>query len=163
MKNYNKSDYAHNKYSENIVYKFADGTVEITVNQFLEQNPNKTKEDFLKFKKISDELYYQELLKENRETRKNIPFSDETDLIQDDNNLQELLCEKETIENLLLAVRVLFKNSYLTEIQKRRFILYYFQGLSTRQIAELENATQHAIMQSISSAKNKLINIFNLF
>lgn len=35
MKNYKDSDYALNKYSENIVYKFADGVKEITLEDYI--------------------------------------------------------------------------------------------------------------------------------
>ena len=46
MKNYKDSDYALNKYSEGIVYKFADRIVEITLSAYLTENPDKTAEDF---------------------------------------------------------------------------------------------------------------------
>jgi len=31
LKNYRESDYALNKYSQGIIYKFADGVVEVTL------------------------------------------------------------------------------------------------------------------------------------
>ena len=46
LKNYTDSDYAINKYSEGIVYKFADGIVEVTLADYLRDNPGKTEEDF---------------------------------------------------------------------------------------------------------------------
>ncbi len=42
MKNYRKSDYALNKFSEGIVYQFSDGTVEISLADYLRDNPGKT-------------------------------------------------------------------------------------------------------------------------
>lgn len=45
MKNYKNNDYAANKYSPNIVYRFGNGTVEITLEKFLADNPNMTPED----------------------------------------------------------------------------------------------------------------------
>lgn len=39
MKNYKDSDYALNKFSEGIVYRFADRIVEITLEDYLAENP----------------------------------------------------------------------------------------------------------------------------
>lgn len=58
MKNYNKSGYALNKVSQNIVYRFADGIVEVTLADYLRENPNKTEEDFKELKAMSDEMYH---------------------------------------------------------------------------------------------------------
>ena len=43
-----------------------------------------------------------------------------------------------------------------TEIQKRRFIQHFFQGLSTRQIANLEGVHQRAVWDSLMWAEKKL-------
>lgn len=61
MKNFDKSDYALNKFSEGIVYKFSDGIREITKEQYLRENPDKTEEDFLRLKAISDEIFLEEI------------------------------------------------------------------------------------------------------
>ena len=50
MRNFDKSDYALNKFSEGIVYKFSNEIREITKEQYLRENPNKTEGDFLKLK-----------------------------------------------------------------------------------------------------------------
>ena len=42
VKNYRKSDYALNKFSEGIVYQFSDGTLEISMEDYLQDNPDKT-------------------------------------------------------------------------------------------------------------------------
>ena len=52
MKNFDKSDYALNKFSEGIVYKFSDEIRVITKEQYLRENPDKTEEDFLRLKAI---------------------------------------------------------------------------------------------------------------
>ena len=46
MKNYKDSDYALNKFSEGIVYRFADRIVEIAQEDYLAENPGKTAQDF---------------------------------------------------------------------------------------------------------------------
>ena len=47
----------------------------------------------------------------------------------------------------------------LPEVQKRRVILYYFEGLTYKQIAVIENCKYQAVEKSISSALKKLKNI----
>jgi hypothetical protein len=47
MYKYQKSAYAVNKFSENIVYLFADGTsFEVSFEKIIAENPTKTFEDF---------------------------------------------------------------------------------------------------------------------
>ena len=62
MKNYKDSDYALNKFSEGIVYKFADRIVEITLEDYLAENPGRTAQDFLELKALSDEIYHQQVI-----------------------------------------------------------------------------------------------------
>ena len=60
MKNYKDSDYARNKFSDGIVYRFADRIVEITLKDYLAENPDKTVEDFMELKALTEaglELY----------------------------------------------------------------------------------------------------------
>ncbi len=72
MWNYRKNDYAANKYSPNIVYRFNDEIIEISLEDYLEENPDRTEQDFLKLKALSDEIYYEQDRAENTQTRKNI-------------------------------------------------------------------------------------------
>lgn len=57
MRNFQESDYAINKLSPNIVYRFADGKVEITLEDYLKSNPQKNEQDFAELKALSDEIY----------------------------------------------------------------------------------------------------------
>ena len=50
--------------------------------------------------------------------------------------------------------------SELPEIQKRRLILYYFQGLTYEQIAEMEGCTKRAVKFSVDIAVEKLKKFF---
>lgn len=61
MKNYRDSDYAVNKYASGIVYRFADTTVEVTLEDYLRENPDKTEADFAKLKALSDEMYLEQV------------------------------------------------------------------------------------------------------
>ena len=53
--------------------------------------------------------------------------------------------------------------SELPEIQKRRMILYYFQGLTYEQIAEMEGCTKRAVKFSVDIAVEKLKKFFKNF
>ena len=58
MDDYKKTDYALNKNSPHIVYKFGDEIIEVTLEDYIKQNPDKTPEDFTELKAISDENYH---------------------------------------------------------------------------------------------------------
>ena len=45
-KNYNRSEYALNKFSDSIVYSGSDGAYELTKEAFLASDPTLTEEDF---------------------------------------------------------------------------------------------------------------------
>ena len=51
----------------------------------------------------------------------------------------------------------------LPEIQKRRLILYYFQGLTYEQIAGMEGCTKRAVKFSVDIAVEKLKKFFKNF
>lgn len=46
----------------------------------------------------------------------------------------------------------------LPEVQRRRLILYYFEGLTYQQIAELESCKRQAVCESVAAALKKLKN-----
>ena len=52
--------------------------------------------------------------------------------------------------------------SELPEIQKRRLILYYFQGLTYEQIAGMEGCTFQAVAKSVAAAEKRLKKIFGI-
>ena len=76
MKNYRKSDYALNKFSEGIVYQFSDGIVEISMADYLRDNPGKTKKDFLELKAISDDIYLEQVRLETAQGNKLFSLAD---------------------------------------------------------------------------------------
>lgn len=57
MKNYQNSDFAVNKFSRGIVYRFANETVEVSLDDFLKEHPEKNIADFEEIKRISDEIF----------------------------------------------------------------------------------------------------------
>ena len=67
----------------------------------------------------------------------------------------ELIQKDEERKALKAAIRLL-ESGWLTTVQKRRFYLHFFQGLSTRQIAKLEGVHQRAVWDSLMWAEKKL-------
>ncbi|HZK71558.1 MAG TPA: RNA polymerase subunit sigma-24, partial [Clostridia bacterium] len=81
MKNYTDSNYAINKFSKGIVYRFTNKIIEITLERYLAVNPEKTEIDFLMLKALSNEIYHNQDKSENSQTKKNTSYSllEETD------------------------------------------------------------------------------------
>ncbi|MDD3229522.1 MAG: RNA polymerase subunit sigma-24 [Oscillospiraceae bacterium] len=162
MKNYKDSDYALNKFSEGIVYKFADRIVEITLEDYLAENPGKTAEDFLELKALSDEIYHQQVIHENRTSRLDVSIYGlaETEALATP-PLDTELIHKSDGKKAMTAAKKLLDSGELTEIQRRRFIQHFFQGLSTRQIARLESVRQQSVWDSLYWASKKLKKFFD--
>ncbi|MDE7247444.1 MAG: sigma-70 region 4 domain-containing protein [Lachnospiraceae bacterium] len=162
MKNYKESDYALNKYSQGIVYKFVDGALEVTLKDYLRDNPDKTAEDFAELKALSDEIYHEQVVLEHRTCRKNISIDlvPEAELAIEPEFNGEQMEQQEENERALRAIYKLLHSGMLTEVQRRRFLLHYFQGLSIRQIAEMERVHQRAVWDSLMWAGKKLKKIF---
>lgn len=163
MKNVNKSDYAFNKYSKGIVYKSVEGDFELTLEQFLKENPNKTEEDFAYWKVISDQLYKQEDVLTNAVTRKNISINDieETQLVSVESAEYEFLrsIDADTIikkEIMSLDFILEIAKQELPEIQLRRFISRHIEGKTEDVIAAEEGVNQSSISRSLSGAENKI-------
>jgi len=161
LKNYKDSDYALNKFSEGIVYKFADGIIEVTLADYLKDNPGKTEDDFIMLKALSDEIYHEQVVHEQRTSRLNISMNglEESELLAAP-AIDTGLIHKIEEEKALKAARRLLHSGKLTEVQRRRFLLHFFQGLSTRQIAEREGVHQRAVWDSLQWAGKKLKKLY---
>ena len=130
MKNYKDSDYALNKFSEGIVYRFADRIVEITLEDYLAENPDKTAQDFLELKALSDEIYHQQVTHENRTSRLDVSINglEETEQLAAP-PLDLNLIHKNDTQKAKEAARQLLDSGKLTEIQRRRFMIISHQGI----------------------------------
>lgn len=160
-KNYRNSDYALNKYSTGIVYRFSGEIVEVTLEDYLVENPDKTEQDFLELKALSDDIYHQQVVGENRTSRLDISLNGlEDTIISTDALMDEQLIEVQDMQLASEALAYALETAALTEVQLRRFRLHIIDGLSTRQIAKMESATQRAIMKSIHAAIEKLKKVF---
>jgi HEPN domain-containing protein len=162
MKNYPDSDYALNKFSAGIVYRFADQIVEVTLTDYLAENPGKTEADFLSLKALSDADYLERVTVENKQTYMNIPLDGACLLdccaatsIERELDRYEKAFEDDSDFQLRLALagRVLVG---LTESQRRHFIKYAIKGMTTRKIGIEEGITHQAASKSILAAKKKI-------
>ena len=162
MKNYKESDYALNKYSQGIIYKFVDGIVEVTLEDYLRDNPDRTEADFAALKEWSDKVYYEQAVQEQRVCRRNVNIDQvpEIELTVIPEFAQNLMGEQDDGKNVLKAAYQLLHSGMLTKVQQRRFVLHYFKGLSTRQIAMLEGVRQQTVWESLMWAGKKLRKLF---
>ena len=161
MKNYRDSDYALNKYREGIVYKFADEIVEITLEDFLRENPEKTERDFRDLKALSDEWYLEQVRLETAQGNKQVPLNG----LEETESCATCPLEEEYIESVdrqrvMRAVDKLFREGRLTEKQKRRFVQHYIHGLSLRQISAMDSVHFSSVDESLKSAVDKLKRYF---
>lgn len=160
MKNYKDSDYAHNKFSKGIVYNFADSRVEVTLEDYLAENPDGSEEDFQTIKALSDQIYLDQVTEENAQTYKNVSLhslldvSDATEFSPQEQLEVEASTEEEA--QALRAVQAFLRSGKLTLTQRKRFALFYIQGLSTRQIAVKEGVSQRSIMECLQACEKKM-------
>ena len=153
MKNYRKSDYALNKFSEGIVYQFSDGTLEISMADYLRDNPGKTEADFLDLKAISDEIYLEQIRLETAQGNKTVSMTGLEDTVAhpapslDDGYI--IADEKRRVK---LAVDKLFLCGKLTS----KHIKHFFAGVSLRKIASDERVHFTSVNECIHRAVDKL-------
>ncbi len=159
MKNYQSSDYAANKFADGIVYRFADTTVEITLADYLRENPGKTEADFAELKALSNEMYLQQVRAENAQTKKNVSIHslEETDLCCVASPEETLIVATEQTENRKLRKEIAAKAlSTLTEVQRRRYLFHIVNGMTTRAIAEKDGVSHVAVVYSLEQAEKKI-------
>ena len=110
---------------------------------------------------MSDEIYHEQVTHENRTSRLDVSINglEETEQLAAPPLDLDLIHKNDT-QKAKEAARRLLDSGELTEIQRRRFILHYFSGLSTRQIAEKEAVHQRAVWDSLQWASKKLKKFF---
>ena len=162
MINFKDSDYAANKNSQNIVYRFVDGTIEITLESYLLENPGKTENDFYALKTLSDSIYLKQDREHYRQTWKDISIEclnegDALSVISPEEYIFGQFTRVETMEWRREVGLHIFKK--LTETQKKRYWMYHVDGLTLREIADKDGAKFQSVAESIMAAEKK-INIF---
>jgi hypothetical protein len=162
VKNFADSDYALNKYSEGIVYRFVDGTkFTCTLSAYLAENPGKTEDDFQALKKLSDSVYLDQVTDENAQTKKNIPLNELSVSMRytpspEDLHIGVIEAREESerhVRRTELSRRAL---ALLTEKQHRRYLLHHVDGKTLRCIADIEGVGFTKIQKSIEAAEQKI-------
>lgn len=162
-KNYTKESYAVNKYSDGIVYRGAEFDYELTLEDFLRENPNMTQADFEYWKNISDELYKEEAVKLNAITRKEVPIEEieDTTIFSVESAESEFLRFEEegklTAKQIKDPIFILeIAKSILPEIQYKRFIGYYLENKKLAELAAEEAVCPSSISRSLNGAEKKI-------
>lgn len=164
MNEYKKSNYAINKLRKGIVYRNDDGSIlEVTFEKISEGNPTFTQEDFQKLKELSDDLYHEEAKNDCKYYHHNKSAFDE-------NVKQKVICAGLDDEFLMNQDNDVFREklknaitTQLTPTQQRRFITYFFEGMTVREIADKENCYHNSVWKSISYARKKIIKFLKNF
>lgn len=95
-------------------------------------------------------------LKELNEFDRHIEHSELTEhtlnnrMLFKEESIEDLIIRKTSLEDLRKAINM------LPEVQRRRIKLYYFDELTEKEIARLENVSQKNISKSLTTAKNNL-------
>ena len=161
MKNYRKSDYALNKFSEGIVYQFSDGIVEISMADYLRDNPGKTEKDFSELKALSDEIYLEQARLETAQGNKLVSLADLEDTVAyPGQSLDDSCIQADENRRVKLAVDKLFQCGKLTPKQKERFVRHFFAGVSLRKIASDEGVHFTSVDECIRRVVDKLRTYF---
>mgnify|MGYP000891201540 CR=1 FL=1 len=160
MKNYTDNDYALNKVNkEAIVYRFADEIVEVTIEDYLRENPDKTAADFAELKVLSDEDYKERDREDYRLTYKNVSLHglDETEACCVPSPEEILFDEPERKAQKERMRRQAYEAiATLTEVQRRRYIQHHVEGLSVRDIADMEKSHFTSVHESLLAAEKKI-------
>ena len=161
MRRFQNTDYVRNKYSKGILYKVSDGYIEVTLEDYIKENPDKTEEDFMELKQISDAIYYEQDQEEASYARRKEEVEVEEIMDEEVSSLDISLIEQEEKEEMTKAVKQLLNNRDLTFIQRRRFYLHFFEGMSYREIAKQEGIFYTSVRDSIQLAIKKIKKYIN--
>ena len=135
--------------------------MEITLENYLAENPGKTEADFLALKELSDADYHEEAKATYRQTWKNLPDANEDDSLQnaelsaEGSYFGEIETRKEDARHqkqVDVAYHILSK---LTDVQRKRYIQHYVHGLSVREIAKREGTNHKSVLESLNGADKK--------
>ncbi|MCL1883944.1 MAG: hypothetical protein FWF81_09375 [Defluviitaleaceae bacterium] len=165
MSGFNTStDHTRNAKTDSIVYQDAFGNViEVTLEQFLTDDPANTPAKFLEFKAFSDGIFAVEDKDARIRSKKEIPLYEWADTFASESLEAQLVerTEHEAHQAYLRRrkeLRTLLPEAMevLSEIQRRRLIMHKVEGLTTREIATREGVAQPTVVNSILGAEKKI-------
>ena len=149
-----KSDYALNKQNpEAIVYTDADrNEILLTRDDF------ESEAEFLKWKAWSDADYHQAANAARGHDDHTVSLIESTDSHVDspeDLEIARIFRSEQKERDAALAHKI---KMLLTPTQYRRFHLYYVDGLTEQEIADVENVGQGRVSKSLAAAKRRIMN-----
>lgn len=149
-----KSDYALNKKNKDaIVSRNAAGDiVQITKEEFASE------EEFAHWKDWSDNEYRQEYNADQSYKRLKNKLQKQAENTGYSLSVEQLLLNDLSDEERKALINKI--KAFLTETQFRRLWLYYAEGKTEQQIADIEKVGQRRISTSINVAKKKIKNFF---
>ncbi len=163
MKDFYNSDYSINKNSENIVYRFLDGTVvEITKESLMSEKPKDEEMTFKYWKELSDDnlrIIDNKNCVESKHTLsmgglERTTFS-QTETLED--SLERIYEQSVISKAFNKAKKKFFSDENISEIAKRRFKLYIFDRIPVETISEKEKVKRGTIYSSLEIASRKFI------
>ncbi|OON91659.1 MAG: hypothetical protein ATN33_00820 [Epulopiscium sp. Nele67-Bin001] len=110
---------------------------------------------------LSDNMFYDELKDDNRHLKKKVSLDCVPEAVLSHQPLLEddFILEEDKQKALSVAYELL-EDASLTEIQKKRFIQYYFLNVSIRQIGKNEGRYMSSVQESLLAATKKLNMLF---
>ena len=163
MNNFTKSDFALNKFSDGIVYNFANAVFEVTLEDYLAESPDHTEDGFRRWKEFSDGDYLEQAQAENAQTKKNTSLEElENTVLCAAPSMEELLINKidaqEEAERREQQVELMNRaKDTLKDTQRRRYQMYCEDGLTLQKIAIKEKVTFQVIHKNILAAEKKIL------
>ncbi len=156
----NKRIYALNKKDPDaIVYRDAEGNIiRLTRRDF------ESEEEFLKFKRWSDEDYRQEENREQRHGRRTVSLTSISEQSAMSPSVEESIDEELEEMRTDEIMKLLGSNSCeLSTVQRRRISMYYEDRMSEEEIAEKEHVSHQAISKSLRAGMKTLKNFLKKF
>ena len=128
-------------------YKSVNKVITIEHDDITAEDTEYSYDNFIELSQSSDEIYL-DISNANRKERRHgyssDSINDQIDLKS--KPIEEIIILKELIGELRIALKS------LTDVQRRRVGLFYFYGMSEREIALLENVDHMAVHRNIKAA-----------
>ena len=128
----------------------------------------------VKFKDNKKETHYVEVNAQIYEIFDKFELRDLSELNEYDNHIEHLELYDETLERRIIHKQELIEDviirkvtfeklhyaiQQLSEIEKRRIKMYYFEDKTLEEIAKIENTSHQAISKSLQNSRKKLKNL----
>ena len=70
--------------------------------------------------------------------------------------INKIMSVEEIVENKIIAEEIKEAIEFLSEVQRKRIKMYFFEGLTQQQIANLEHTSLRAVQYTLNSSINNL-------